>query len=257
MIRPDLRLAGLAALLLGGCEPAVPERDAPPSRPAATVAADRPELGLFTTLPIYWGEGDFATLLEESGERDWVRAELEREFELVPLDTVEEDALAGLDRVLLAQPRALAPSENVALDSWIAQGGRAVILADPMATRHSSYAIGDRRRPQDVVLLSPILARWGLELRFDAAQPSGERMVAVPGGEVPVDLAGSFALGEDADPSIAECRISAGGLVAECERGKGRVTLYADAALLDWEGAGEAPEARRQALDLAVSPLAE
>ena len=46
-------------------------------------------------------------------------------------------------------------------------GGRVLLFADPMLTRHSAFALGDRRRPQDVVLLSPILARWRLELQFD------------------------------------------------------------------------------------------
>ena len=67
---------------------------------------------------------------------------------------------------MMIQPRPLSPQENVALDNWVAAGGRLLLFADPALTEDSAFAIGDRRRPQDVVLLSPILARWGLELEL-------------------------------------------------------------------------------------------
>ena len=125
-------------------------------------AADKVQLGLFSTLPIYWGSGgDVATLLDTAQEKDWVREQLERSFALTPLDALEPENLANVDRLLLAQPRPLAPSENVALDEWLRDGGRLLIFADPLLTRHSEFSIGDRRRPQDVVLISPILKRWG------------------------------------------------------------------------------------------------
>ena len=73
----------------------------------ADVQVAKPKLGLFTTLPIYWGEaGDITAMLDSEAEPDWVRTELETKFEIVPLDTLEPEALEGLDRVLLSQPRA-------------------------------------------------------------------------------------------------------------------------------------------------------
>jgi hypothetical protein len=47
--------------------------------------------------------------------------------------------------------------------------------------------------------------------------------------------------------------VSDGGLLAECEVGEGRVTLLADAAILDWEGEGDLPLRRRAALDELVA----
>ena len=214
----------------------------------------KPRLGLFTSIPLYWGEGEIGTFIDGEGKSDWVRAELETRFELVPLDTLEQDALAGLDRVILAQPRPLAPSENVAFDRWVAEGGRAVILADPMLTRHTRYPIGDRRRPQDVVLLSPILSRWGVELQFDEDQPGGERMVEVDGRGFPVNLRGRF-IRKDTGAADRACQPMGDALFARCVRGRGSAFLYADAAVLDWEGAGSVPSARRDALWHLLRPL--
>ena len=214
---------------------------------ASEEAVDKPRVGLFSSLPIFWGETDIAGLLDGEGEKDWVRGELETRFQLAPLDTLEPDALAGLDRVILAQPRALAPSENVSFDQWVGQGGQAVILADPMLTRHSRYSLGDRRRPQDVVLLSPILAHWGLELRFDDEQPAGERLADLGEARIPVNLHGRF-VARKAEASEASCKVEAEGLIARCSRGSGTVVLLADAALLDWEGEEAVPAGRKEAL---------
>ncbi len=215
----------------------------------------KPKLGLFTTLPIFWGEaGDIAAMLEDEGETDWVRTELEKEFELVPLDTLEADALEGLDRVLLAQPRALAPSENVAFDRYLADGGKAVIMADPMLTRHSEFGIGDRRRPQDVVLLSPIFQRLGVELLFDEGQRQGERIMQQSGQEFPVNLAGRFEARESG-ASSRSCFVLEDGLLAQCVNGGGEAYLYADAALLDWEGEDPVPESRKEAFWSLLEPL--
>ncbi|QKG70139.1 Gldg family protein [Erythrobacter mangrovi] len=224
----------VAMLALAGCQPGEANGDDAPL----------PALGLFGTISIYWGEeSDVADFLDDTGEPDWVRASLEESFELVPLDALEDDMLAAMRFLILAQPRPLAPSENVALDRWVRAGGQALIFADPMLTRHSSFPIGDRRRPQDVVLLSPILARWGLELRFDDEQPDTEHWVTHARGSIPTRLAGEFALlpGEGA----AACRLSAAGLVARCDIGEGHVTLVADAAVLDGDEAGFVSSDRR------------
>lgn len=206
-------------------------------------AGDRPEVGLFSTLPIYWGEGGFASVLDGTDEKSWVRRVLEQSYTLEPLDTLEAEALTGLDRLILAQPRPLAPSENVALDDWVNAGGRLLVVADPLLTHHSDYALGDKRRPQDVVLISPILTRWGLELRFDEAQQGGERLIETPYGETPVNLAGELALG-----ASSQCSLEGEGLIARCAIGEGQVLVMADAALLETGHHGEEPEERAAVL---------
>lgn len=196
-----------------------------------------------STLPLLWAEADSVSeLLTAEASKGWVSEELGARHTIQPLDTLEAEPLSKLGYLVLAQPRPLSPAENVALDNWVRAGGRLLLFADPMLTRHSRYPIGDRRRPQDVVLLSPILSHWSLELRFDPDLQGGEGVVDVEGLAVPVDLPGSFAAGPE-----AECQLLSGGLVAQCRIGKGRVIALADAAVLDdAEDANLSP--RREAL---------
>jgi hypothetical protein len=205
-----------------------------------------PELGLMGTIPIYWGEtGDFGELLEDKDNGHWARAQLEAEYTLRPLDTLDAESLAGLDRLLLAQPRALSAAENVALDAWVRGGGQLLLFADPMLTGESRFAIGDRRRPQDVILLSPILDHWGLALEFDDDEPAGYAVLPTSGAPLPVNLPGSLRLREGAD-----CTILVADVLAECRIGEGRAVVMADAALLDLR---EAHSGAAAALDWLIS----
>lgn len=226
-------LALVLALASTGCRVS-PDPVAPPAPP---------RLGLMTTLPLYWAEAaSVGELVQGTEAPGWVRQALETRFVLAPLDTLEDTALAGLDRLMLAQPRALTPAENVALDAWVRRGGRLVLLADPMLTRESRFGIGDKRRPQDVVLLSPILTHWGLALAFDPDQPETERTVDVAGNSLPVAVAGTLSVLPG-----GSCEIAGKGVLARCRIGKGSVTVLADAAILDDAEPGAA-EQRRAAL---------
>lgn len=196
-----------------------------------------------TTLPLYWGEAvEVGELLRDKQATSWVRDALETRFIIDPLDTLDDTALAGLDRLVLAQPRALTPEENVALDAWVRRGGRLLLFADPMLTRESRFAIGDRRRPQDVVLLSPILTHWGLALTFDPDQPENERVVEIAGTWLPIAVAGTLSVLPG-----GSCEVSGEGVLARCPMGDGSVTVLADAALLDEAETGAAEERRRAA----------
>lgn len=222
------------SLVLGSCT-------AQPTDAASS--AKRPDLGLMSTLPLYWGEASgVGELLKDSpGEgAGWVRPALEERFDLVPLDVLSDETLSPLRHLILAQPRALSAAENVALDAWVRRGGRLLLFADPMLTRHSRYAMGDRRRPQDVVLLSPILAHWGLTLRFDEDQREGERIETAGGVAMPLYLAGDFIAG----PGGA-CRLADNPVLAQCRLGEGRVVALADAALLDDPDEGDGAVRRR------------
>jgi hypothetical protein len=226
-LRSSLSKALAAALL--SCATACHADEAKRAGERAEVA-EPPELGLFGTIPIYWGESDgFGATLAGAGEAHWARAQLERNYRLRPLDQLSGDSLAGLDFLLLAQPRALAPAENVALDDWVREGGRLLLFADPLLTGESRYAVGDRRRPQDVILLSPILAHWGLALSFDEDQPPGYTVAREDRTPIPLRLSGTFALAD----SDGECVIDEAQVLAECAIGEGRVLVLADAALLD------------------------
>lgn len=185
-------------------------------------------LGLFTSLPILWSEGDsVSAMLSAPQSPHWARAVLERRGKLIVLDTLLD--LSRTRRLVMAQPRPLSPEENVALDTWVRGGGKLLLFADPMLTQESSFALGDRRRPQDIALISPILARWGLQLEFDDSQPGGERENAGEG--LVVNLPGRLAT--IAGGVDARCRIGPQALIARCKIGRGQAIVVADAAVLE------------------------
>ncbi len=221
-----------AALLARGKEPA-------PGAP----------IGLFTTLPILWADGpDLAASLKPEGEPHWAREVMAGRGALEPLDTLSSEGLDKLRRLILAQPRALAPQENVALDDWVRGGGQVLLLADPALTEESRFSLGDPRRPQAVVLLSPILTRWGLELLFDEGQPLGPGEREVMGVAIPVNLPGHLAT-----RGQSNCRLWGDGLAATCAIGQGRVVVVADAALLEREQGSAGAKALSWLLDAAFA----
>ena len=221
-----------AALLARGKEPA-------PGAP----------IGLFTTLPILWADGpDLAASLKPEGEPHWAREVMAGRGALEPLDTLSSEGLDKLRRLILAQPRALAPQENVALDDWVRGGGQVLLLADPALTEESRFSLGDPRRPQAVVLLSPILTRWGLELLFDEGQPLGPSEREVMGVAIPVNLPGHLAT-----RGQSNCRLWGDGLAATCAIGQGRVVVVADAALLEREQGSAGAKALSWLLDAAFA----
>lgn len=146
----------------------------------------------------------------------------------MPIDVLSPQSLRKIRALLIAQPRVLTPQENVALDNWVRAGGRLLLLADPALTEESAFPLGDPRRPQAVVLLSPILSRWGLDLVFDDRQPFGRHQREVMGVQVPVNLPGQLITRDQVN-----CRLWGEGLAATCAIGQGRVVVVADAALLE------------------------
>ncbi|WP_198045819.1 motility-associated ABC transporter substrate-binding family protein [Novosphingobium aquimarinum] len=189
-------------------------------------------VALHTSLPIVWREsGAISDLLDGGQAPHWVLAALREEGKVVPLDTLAGarglQALPRNSLLVLAQPRALSPQDNVALDDWVRQGGHVLLFADPMLTGHSDYALGDPRRPQDIALLSPILGHWGLELRFDEDQQGGKSAVAWRGRQVPVNLHGAW------NATSGACALEAKALIARCTVGSGSVLAVADAAVLE------------------------
>ncbi|MEN9683070.1 MAG: hypothetical protein RIQ99_1630 [Pseudomonadota bacterium] len=234
-------------------------------RHRASATGDGEPIGLFTTLPILWAEaGDIGALIDPQQAPHWARAELARRGPITALDTLagpggakpggaqpggSGSPLSALHRLVVAQPRPLSGAENVALDAWVRGGGRLLLIADPALTEDSAFPIGDPRRPQVTVLLSPILARWGLELQFDQTQRFGPVVMRAMGVAVPTNLAGRFVR-----RGASHCRLWAAGLAATCAIGQGQVTALADAAVLERDDpAGTRQQALSQLLDRALA----
>lgn len=219
-------------------------------------APDDRVIGLYTSLPILWNEeaslGDY---LGSDREAHWALAQMREHGVVKALDTLAPEGgalpLGKSDILILAQPLPLSPQENVALDDWVNDGGHVLLFADPMLTGESSYALGDRRRPQDIVLLSPILTRWKLDLQIDESQPLEEREIALSFGPIPVNLPGRFVSAKDG----AQCQFEADGLLADCRIGNGRVLAIADAAMLE-RGLENESDSRQTALSGLLSRIA-
>jgi hypothetical protein len=136
-------LLALAALLLWR-GPAQPLQPVP----------DRPRLAVITGLPLFWNE---------SGPQDApIVTVLRTRFTMIPIDDPVQLRASGTRRLLLAQPRALTPAHLVAIDTWVGEGGTALVLADPLLRWPSDLPLGDRRRAPSVSLLGPLLDHWGL-----------------------------------------------------------------------------------------------
>lgn len=226
---PELPIAEALRLL---CADQAPQKPGPQPQPQPHAGLPtRPTLALMGTIPLYWGEADgLAELLAGTQRTHWARPLLEACYHVAPLDYLSAPALEGHRRLLLAQPRGLTAEENVALDAWVRAGGRLLLFADPLMTGESRYGFGDRRRPQDTALLSPILAHWGLAMQF--APQEGDPLPdlrEIAGNPVPVEQAGRFVPIADGKT----CAFDAAGLLAKCHIEQGFVLMMADAALLN------------------------
>lgn len=161
----------------------------------------------------------------------WARAVIARHGAIIPLDRFDarDKRLTSLRLIIMPQPRALAPAENVALDGWVRGGGHLLLFVDPMLTQDSVFALGDKRRPMDIAMLAPLLRHWGLIMVFDREQPAGEHLGSVSDISFPVNLAGRLVVTR----KRGLCRPINHGLGAECRIGKGRALVVADAALFE------------------------
>lgn len=217
-------------------------------------ASNGEPIGLFTSLPILWADSpQLGFELHPDAAPHWALKVFATRGKVEPLDMLAGPTgsapLGMLRRLVIAQPRPLAPAENVALDEWVRGGGHLLLLADPALTQDSAFAIGDPRRPQTVALLSPILGRWELDLLFDDSQVMGESRREVLGLATPVNLPGRLAT-----RGQANCRLWADGLAVTCTIGKGRVVALADAAVLEPDDpSGTRPKAFAGLLDAAFA----
>lgn len=199
----------------------------------------KPALGLMTTLPLQWSEGGIEADLAKDAAPHPAFVRLNAHYDIAPIDDLDAWTPKPGQMLLLAQPRAFAPSELVRLDKWVRQGGRVLILADPALQWGSLYPLGDRRRPLFTSMLSPLFTRWGLELVLPLVDEVPASISKIGAFNIRTVTPGEWLPNQGGGK--ARCVISAKGLIADCIVGKGRAVLLADADLLDaafWEGQG-------------------
>jgi hypothetical protein len=206
---------------------------------AANGAGQRPVLGLMTTLPLQWEEGEIGDIIQSGGVPSPAYSRLNSKFDIRPVDSLASKNIKGADVLLLAQPRAFSSSEFLELDEWIRGGGRLLLLADPALQWESIYPLGDKRRPLFTSLLSPLFKHWGIELVLPVSPEEEKRQVY----EIDDLTINTVTSGEwRAQSTVTQnCEIRANARVAECNIGRGKAILLADADLLNaehWQGSG-------------------
>lgn len=197
--------AALVAVALAAC------RDE-----AAPAEAAKPIVHVLTSLPLLFDEG--FGLGPAKGE---AAVFLRQRYTLKPIDLPSQLPPGAV--LLAAQPRALPAEELVALDAWVRNGGKLLLLADPLLEWQSERALGDRLRPPVSFADTGLLANWGL--RLDAPDKRGIKLV--PSGDVEIAYLSPGQLIADR----SDCRIEGKGEFANCQIGKGRALVVADA---DW-----------------------
>lgn len=198
--------------------------------------ADKPPLTIMTALPLFGLNGEIGAVLNGPDRRAAIVRTLEGRYRTIPIDHIDAKTLSQASVLILAQPRGLSGAELVELDTWVRQGGKALIFADPLLLWPSDLPLGDRRRAPPVTLLDPLLTHWGLVLDLP---PLGTEAVAIASlGKRPLTVAG---------PGVWQstgkaCAITDDRLVADCRIGSGHALLIADADMLDerlWRESGQ------------------
>jgi hypothetical protein len=202
----------------------------------------RPALALLTSLPLMFGER-FGL---DGGSPALTR--LEARYRIVPIAVADAASLRGQRLLLMAHPRAQPAEVLVELDAWVRRGGRVVLLADPRLDWHSARALGDPLRPPPDFADTGLLAHWGLKLRGPVVD--GPRAATVAGRDVLFSSPGALTT------TSSQCRVDAGGLVAQCRIGRGAVTVIADADFLNLAGEGAVDGPTAHNLDLLMAALA-
>ncbi len=198
----------------------------------------RPKIAIMSSLPLRAVDHDIHAAIATKGENALVYQRLSYDFEISMIDNMDQyhDAKSIL---LLAQPRALRPSELVKIDALVRGGSNILIFADPALEWESDFSIGDKRRPLFTSLLSPLLTHWGLDLVLPMDKAQKSQIFHIGALSLRTRAPGAWQVRDDAEG--AHCMLSAESLVAACNIGKGHALLVADADLLDsanWQGTG-------------------
>ena len=205
-------------------------------------AAEPPaKLMLLTSLPLVFGD-EFG--LQGGGSK--ALEALETRYAVLPVGSASRSELSRAPLLLMAQPLAQPAETLVELDRWVREGGRVLVLADPMLVWPSERPLGDKLRPPLAFSDTGLLAHWGL--RLDAPDQSGPVQRTLSGRTIVAGSPGTLV--------SSQCQVEAGGFVAHCEVGKGRVTVVADADFLNVEGPGAIDGPTSQNLAALVAELA-
>jgi ABC-type uncharacterized transport system len=204
----------------------------------STIAV-KPKIGLMTTLPLRWAEGNLTTALDPNIKPSASYERLARRYAIELVDNLDGLKPNNPKVLVLAQVRALSPAELVQLDNWVRGGGHLLVFADPALAWESGYPLGDKRRPLFTSLLSPLFSHWGIELVLPMDNTKANEIRKI--GKFSVRMPTPGAWQKRSIPEDALCSITPDYILVDCKVGKGRAILVADADLFDetqWQATG-------------------
>jgi ABC-type uncharacterized transport system len=192
-------------------------------------------IAMMSSIPLQWGEASMGEIAKGEAPPTQFFQLVSEIGEIRMVDDLAALKKSSAALLILVQPRMLSPQELVALDKWVRAGGRAIIFADPALQWPSEFPLGDNRRPLFTSFLSPLFKHWGLELVMPMETDEEQATVVEVGGQ------------RLSVVSHGNCKIDASLLVANCNVGKGRAILMADADMLEdaqlgagWVSSGQA-----------------
>lgn len=192
----------------------------------AIAPAGAPAVTMLTGLPLRWSGGDMAAMIAEGAQDDPALVRLTAAGPVSLVDSLVDHVPPPGGALLLAHPRALAPQELVAIDTFVRGGGRAVVLADALSGWPARHPLGDPRNPPITSLLTPLLDHWGVTLTAAPADDQEAQAVDIDDTRLRLFSAGRFVRLKSQCDAFADYRI------LRCRIGAGEAWLVGDADLL-------------------------
>ncbi|MBB6425557.1 GldG family protein [Sphingopyxis sp. JAI128] len=195
-------------------------------RPAVAPAGS-PAVTILTGLPLRWSGGsDMAAMIADGTQDDPALARIEAAGPVSLVDSLVEHVPPPGGALLVAHPRALAPRELIAIDTFVRGGGRAVILADALSAWPARHPLGDPRNPPVTSLLTPLLDHWDVVLGAASADEIAPQAADIGESRLRLFSAGRFVR------LSQQCRAYAQHSILQCRVGTGEAWLVGDADLL-------------------------
>ncbi len=134
---------------------------------AAVGRPTKPKVGLLSTIPLEGGM-DPRNPMAQRGP-PVVIEQLREQVDVVDVDAAADALPAGIDALVLVQPRKLTEGMLRSIDAWAVSGKPLVVLADPYAETDAGpdAAMMGAKRGGTTYDLGPLLAAWGVDVPKD------------------------------------------------------------------------------------------
>jgi ABC-type uncharacterized transport system involved in gliding motility auxiliary subunit len=134
---------------------------------AAVGRPTKPKVGLLSTIPLDGGM-DPRNPMAQRGP-PVVIEQLREQVDVVDVDAAADALPAGIDALVLVQPRKLTEGMLRSIDAWAVSGKPLVVLADPYAETDAGpdAAMMGAKRGGTTYDLGPLLAAWGVDVPKD------------------------------------------------------------------------------------------